>query len=96
MDPTKTRIAGDFTVETTYNPPLLARLDDGRIVRIEHLGNAAGHSPAYMGWDEQGRPVLESIARFTTLDVARIAPSRAQVERLFGTVNTQVMTESER
>jgi hypothetical protein len=83
----QTRLTGDFTVERTYDPPFLARLADGRIVKIEHLGNAAGHSPAYLGWDEQGRPVLESIERFTTLDVGRIAPSRAQVERMLSAVN---------
>ena len=91
MDQTRTRITGDFTVERTYDPLFLARLDDGRIVKIEHLGNAAGHSPAYLGWDEMGRPVLESVDRFTTLDVGRIAPSRAQVERLLSAVNQSGM-----
>jgi hypothetical protein len=80
------KITGNFTLEHTYAKPFLVRTDDGRILKVEHLGNAEGHSPAYLAWDNQNQPVIESVVRCTRLDFDLIAPSREQIEQVLSTL----------
>jgi hypothetical protein len=78
---------GDFTVEKDFTDrPITVLTDDGRILKVQYLGNHAGHSPAYMGWDEENRPVIESVGRCRSLDVNTLPPSRAQVDRLLSQI----------
>ena len=68
---------GNFTVERAFDPPKTA-IVRGRVVKVGAQGNAAGHSPAWLIYD-QGQPEIVSLNELTMLDLDTIAPSNEQV-----------------
>lgn len=80
MPPTEP--TSDFTPIKHYDPPILGRLQDGSYLKIESLGNHAGHSMAWQGADEFGKPRVVSFNDVVICETTLIAPTRAQVEQL--------------
>ncbi len=77
--------SGNFTDQRLFTQPWLGKVrgQKGYVV-VKALGNAEGHSPAYLCENEEGDSMIQSIedVKRVPLDISAIVPTEDQVRRL--------------